>query len=105
MFNHVAFSLYPPTSVANVFGNGFMVLISDFERLLGWERLLLYGRYVYVEMTRFLMVGIFLYCRLSTDVQEFYVCGHLCSGWRTETFLCCTRLEATARDTFSLHGW
>jgi hypothetical protein len=39
---------------------GFMVLISGLERLLGWDRLTLYGRYGYVEMTKFLIIQIIL---------------------------------------------
>jgi hypothetical protein len=77
-----------------------MVLIS------GLERLQLYGRYGYVEITKFLMIRIILSCRLSTDVPVFSVCGHLYSEWRiTISLRMSVRLEATARDTFSLHGW
>jgi hypothetical protein len=57
-----------------------MVLILDLERLLGWERLPLYGRYGCVGMTKFLTIKIVLYCRLSIDVQLFFICGHLFSG-------------------------
>jgi hypothetical protein len=83
----IASSLYPPTSVANIFGIGFMVLISSLGHLLRWERLPLYGRYGYVGMTKFLTIKIVLSCRLSTDVPVFSVCGHIFSGWRTTTYL------------------
>jgi hypothetical protein len=36
-----------------------MVLITGLERLLGWKRLPLYGRYGYAEMTKFLMISPF----------------------------------------------
>jgi hypothetical protein len=54
-----------------------------------------------------IMIKIVLSCRLSTDVPVFSVYGHLFSGWRIATCLrgVCTWLEATTRDTFSLHGW
>jgi hypothetical protein len=43
---------------------------------------------------------------MSVQTHYFFVCGYLCSEWRTETFTeVCTWLEAAARDTFSLHGW
>jgi hypothetical protein len=40
-----------------------MVLMSGLERLLGRERLPLYGRFGSVEMTKFLMTKIALSCR------------------------------------------
>ena len=62
--------------------------------LLGWERLPLFGRFGYVEMTKFLMIPTLLLCRLSTDAPSCYVHGRLYSMWRTET--CLRRC---------LHGW
>jgi hypothetical protein len=57
-----------------------MVLISGLERLLGWERLPLYGHFGYAEMTKFLIIIIALSCRLSTDIKVYSICGHLFSG-------------------------
>jgi hypothetical protein len=76
----VASSMYSPTSVANIFGNWLHGIDLRFMTLLRVERLLWYGRYGYVEMTKFLMTKIVLSYRLSTDVPVFSVCGHLCSG-------------------------
>jgi hypothetical protein len=45
-----------------------MILILGLERLLGWERLPLYGRFGYIEMTKFLMIKICLSCRSSTGL-------------------------------------
>jgi hypothetical protein len=83
-----------------------MVLISGLQRLLGWERLPLYGRYDFVEMIKFLMTRILL-------LQVIYRCTDILRLWSplqrvknhnlfTEI---CTRLEATERDIFFLHGW
>jgi hypothetical protein len=63
------------------------------------------GRFGCVEMIRSLTIKIVLSCRLSIDVLVFSVYGHHFSGWRIVAYLRYTRLEATARDTFSLHGW
>jgi hypothetical protein len=92
-------SKYLPTCILRLvlpifLGIGFMVLISGWERLLGWERWPLYGRYGYVGMTKFLMIKIVLSCRLSTDVPVFSIYGHLFSGWRIAT---CLRRY--------VHGW
>jgi hypothetical protein len=43
--------------VANIFGNW---LYGMDVSLLGWERLLLYGRFGSVEMTKFLMIKVAL---------------------------------------------
>jgi hypothetical protein len=64
-----------------------MVLISGLERLLGWERLPLYGRFGYIEMTKFLIIKIALSCRSSTDIKVCFIYGHLFSGWRITTYL------------------
>jgi hypothetical protein len=64
-----------------------MVLILCLERLLGWKRLSLYGRFGCVEMTKFLTVKIIPSYRSSTGVLVCSVCGHLFSGWRIETYL------------------
>jgi hypothetical protein len=57
-----------------------MVVISGLERLLGLERLSLYGRYDCVGMTKLLTIKIVRSCRLSIDIPVFSVCGHLFSG-------------------------
>jgi hypothetical protein len=64
-----------------------MILISALEQLLGWEHLLLYGRFDCVEMKKFLMINIILSCRSSTGVLVCFVCGHLFSRWRIGTYL------------------
>jgi hypothetical protein len=77
-----------------------MVLITDLERLLGWE----YGCYGYAKMTTFLTIRIFLCCRLYKDVPLF---SPALQRVENRDFFAkdYTRLENTARDTFSLHGW
>jgi hypothetical protein len=64
---------------------GFMLLIIGLERLLGWESLLLFGRYDYVEMTKCLMVKTLLSCRSFIGVLVRF--GRFFSEWRIETCL------------------
>ena len=83
----IASSLYLPCSVANVFGNWLHGIDHRFRTLSGWERLPLFGRFVYVEMIRFLTIKVLLLCRLSTDVPGRFVYGPLYNKWRIETCL------------------
>ena len=76
-------TLYPPRSVVNIFGNWLNGVDPRLNYLLGWERLPLFGRFGCVEMTRFLMTKILLFCRLSTDVQLHSDYGRSCSVWST----------------------
>ena len=57
----IASGLYSPSSVVNIFGNGYMRLITCLELFLGWERLPLFGRFGYVEMIRFLTIKVLPY--------------------------------------------
>jgi hypothetical protein len=66
---------------------GFIVLILGLKRLLEWEGSLLYGRFAYVETTKFLMIEIVLSYRSSIGVAVWFVCGHIFKEWRTETCL------------------
>jgi hypothetical protein len=61
----VASGMYPPHSVANVFGNWLHVIDICLEHLVGWERLLLFGLYGYVEMIKCLIIKTILSCRSS----------------------------------------
>jgi hypothetical protein len=90
----VASSLYPPTSVTNIFGNWLHGIDLRFRMLIRWVRRELSGCYGCVEMTRSLTINIVLSCRLSTDVLVFSVCGHHFSGWRIVAGL-----------WRSVHGW
>jgi hypothetical protein len=88
-------------------GIGLMVLISGLECSLGWDRLLLYGRFGYVEMKK-----VFNDTNCSL-LQIIYMCTSMLRLWSPflrmenwDLFMeVCTRLEATVRDTFSKHGW
>lgn len=62
--------------------------IIGLTNLLGWQRLPLYGRFGYEEMTRFLMVKIALLCRLSIGLMLLSVRGLGCNVWGIETCLC-----------------
>jgi hypothetical protein len=64
-----------------------MVWILGLNHLLGWERLLLFGRYGCVEMTRFLIINVVLFCRSSTVAQLCSVCGRVYNVWFIETSL------------------
>jgi hypothetical protein len=83
----VASDLYPRLVWSTSLEIGFMGLIRDLERLLGWGRLPLYGLYGCVEMIKFLMTRVALSCRLSIDVLLLSVCGLRYRGWRTATCL------------------
>ena len=65
---------------------GLMEWIVGLNYLLGWERLPLFGRYGYVEMTRSLTTKIRLLCRSSTGAQLRSVHGRLYSVWSTATY-------------------
>ena len=76
------------------------------NNLLGWQRWLLYGRSGYVEMTRFLII----LSSYAGYIQEysyapFVVSVATCGGHRDLFMEVCTRLEDTARDFLSQHGW
>ena len=49
----IAFALYPPCSVANVFGNWLHGIVTGLEFFSGWEHLPLFDRFGYVEMIMF----------------------------------------------------
>jgi hypothetical protein len=59
-----------------------MSLIIGLKSILGWERLLLFGRYGYVEIIKCLMTKTLLFCRLSTGTPILSVYGRLFRGWR-----------------------
>jgi hypothetical protein len=78
----------------------------DSKCILGWERLPLFGRYDYVEMIKCSTTKTLSICRLCTGYQysPFMVISKE-GGGSSPIFEVCARLEATARDTFSQHGW
>jgi hypothetical protein len=82
-----ASNLYPSRSVANIFGNWLHGIDTRLEDLLGWERLLLSGRYGYVEMIKCLMIKILLPCRLFTGALIPSIYGLLFSGWNIAAYL------------------
>jgi hypothetical protein len=77
---------------------GFTVLIIGFERLLGWERLPLSGRYGYVEMIKVFND------KVSSPLQVIYRCTRTLRLWsslqRAEHWDLFT--EVLRR---SVHGW
>jgi hypothetical protein len=75
------------------------------KSILGWERLPLFGCYGYVEMTKCLTIKTLLFCRLST-VGTLRLWSSLQRPQDRDLYMeVCARLETTARDTFSQHGW
>jgi hypothetical protein len=99
--------LYPPTSVANVFGNWLHGIDSRFKLLLRvgalaviWALWLSRNDKIFNDKN----------CSL---LQVIYRCTCILRLWlplqrmeNRDLFTdVCTRLEATARDTFFLHGW
>jgi hypothetical protein len=88
-------STYTHHVVLRIFlATGLMMWILGLNHLLGWERLLLFGRYGCVEMTRFLIINVVLFCRSSTVAQLCSVCGRVYNVWFIETYL-----------RRCLHGW
>jgi hypothetical protein len=85
---------------------GFIVSIHGLECLLGWVPLQLSGRFGYVEV-----INKFNDKNCSL-LQVIYRCTGILRLWsplqrmeNRDLFMeVCTRLKATARDTFFLHG-
>ena len=73
----IAFGLYPPFSVANVFGNWLHGIDHRFRILLRVGALAVIWSLGYVEMIRFLTIKVLLCCRLSIDVPGLFVYGPL----------------------------
>jgi hypothetical protein len=46
---------------------------------------MLFGRYGYVEMIKYLIINTLFCCRLFTDVPIHSIYGRLYNGWRIET--------------------
>ena len=80
-------SLYPPRSVANIFGNWLNGVDHRFKILIKVGGLPLFGRSGYVGMTRFLMIKILLLCRSFTGLRLCSAHGRLFSVRRTKTCL------------------
>jgi hypothetical protein len=76
----VALTLYPPQSVIDFLGTGSVALIISLKSILGWEQLLLFDRYSYLEMINCLTIKTFLFCRLSIGIPVLFVYGRLYSG-------------------------
>jgi hypothetical protein len=79
--------------------------IKGLSYLLGWECLLLFGRYDYVEMTRFSMIKILLSCRSSTGAQLclFMIIPTTCRELRP-VYGGVYMVKRTTRDIFIQHG-
>ena len=103
----IASNLYPPTSVANVYGhwldgipNTFSTLIRVGASALLWLLWLCRNDYVFNGKT-------------SSSMQVIYRCTHWLRMWstlqRTEYQslfkAVCMRLERVAREVFTQHGW
>jgi hypothetical protein len=96
----VASDLYPPCSVANIFGNRLHDINHRFRNLIRVECFPLFGRFGYIEMTRCLMINAYL-------MTFIYWCTGILRSWSSlqrmenrDLFMkVCTRLEATTRDT------
>jgi hypothetical protein len=72
----VASDLYPPTSIANVFGNWVYGIDNKYKILLRVGAIALICRFGYVEITKCLITKILLFCRLSTGVRAPSDYGH-----------------------------
>jgi hypothetical protein len=97
----VAFDLYPPCSVANIFGNRLHGINHRFRNLIRVECFLLFGRFGYIEMTR-------CFDKNASLMTFIYWCIGILRSWSSlqhvenrDLFMkVCTRLEATTRDTY-----
>jgi hypothetical protein len=83
----VASSLYPPTSVVNVFGNWLHGIDLRFRRLIRMGALAVIWALWLCRNDKIFNGKTFLSCSLSTDVPIFFVCGRLFNGWRIATSL------------------
>lgn len=96
----VASDLYPPTSVANIFGNWLHDIDHRFRTLIVWSLWLCRNDKVFNDKN----------CSL---LQVIYKCTYTLRSWSAlhkvvnrDLFMeVCTRLDVTARNTFSQHGW
>jgi hypothetical protein len=105
-FIQVASDLYPPTSVANILGNWLHVINHRFRTVIRvgalailWSLWICRNDKVFNDKKYSLL-------------QDIYKCTATLRSWSTQKMQIrdlfmevCTRLENTARDTFSLHGW
>jgi hypothetical protein len=80
-------AVYPPRNIAYIFGNYLNVVHPRFTILFGWERFLLFCCLGYVEMTKFLIIKMFLFCRLFTGAPLRSVCDLLYNMRSIETLL------------------
>jgi hypothetical protein len=62
----ISSTLYPLRSVANIFVTWFNDMDPRFKLLIRCERLSLFNRYAYVEMTWFLIINGLPFCKSST---------------------------------------
>jgi hypothetical protein len=69
------------TSVANFFGNRLHGIDLRFQRLIRMGALAVIWA-LWLCRNDKKITKIILFCRLSTDVPIFYICGRLFSGWR-----------------------
>jgi hypothetical protein len=103
----VASNLYPLTSVANIFGNWlhgidlmFRTLIRVGALAVVWSLWLCRNDKIFIDKN-------------SSLLQVISRCAGILRLWSPLEWMdhhdlfteVCTRLEVTARDTFSLHGW
>jgi hypothetical protein len=97
-----ASGLYPPTSIANVFGNWVHGIDSKYIILLRVGAMALIWSLGYVEMTKSLIINYLLSCRLSTDIRALSYYGHNYTDRGTTTsFRRCAHAWRIRRGTFS----
>jgi hypothetical protein len=70
----VASDLYPPCSVANIFGNRLHDINHGFRNLIRVECFPLFGHFGYIEMTRCLMINAYL-------LTFIYWCTGILRSW------------------------
>jgi hypothetical protein len=105
--NQVASSLYPPTSVANIFGNCLHGIDLRFRMLIR------VGALVVIWLLWLCRNDKVFYDKKCSLLQVLYRCTGILHLWsplqrleNRDIFMnIYTRLEAIVRDTFPPHGW
>ena len=83
----IASNLYPPRSVANIFGNWLHGVDSKERTIIRVAALAVIWSLWLCRNDRFLMIKIHLSCRYFTDAQVCSVRGPHYNVWKIETFL------------------
>ena len=103
----IASNLYPPTSVANIFGHWLDGITNRFKTLIR------VGAYALIWSLWLCRNDLVFNDKNASPLQVIFRCTHSLRMWsmlqRPEYqplfMMVCTRLEQVAKEVFSQHGW